>query len=174
MAKNQKKLQNSLMNLSKKSSILVIRAILILFPLSIISFLLSCNYEFCHSVLFNHYFPYSIKNSLGKNAVFCLFNVILLFLAKDFGLLVSSADYFPHPKGENQPPTPTLLPEEIAEQNKQVHVMVKPAVLMEEEQVVGEMKEEDIDELNRKFEEFIERVKRERQMEAAQQLILAA
>ncbi|KAK8933884.1 hypothetical protein KSP39_PZI015215 [Platanthera zijinensis] len=172
MAKNQKNLQNSLMNLSKKSSILI-RAILILFPLSIISFLLSCNYEFCHSVLFNHYFHYSIKNSLGKNAVFCLFNVILLFLAKDFGLLVSSAD-FPHPKGENQPPPMTLLTEEIAVQNKQVRVMAKPAVLMEEEEVVGEMKEEDMDELNRKFEEFIERVKRERQMEAAQQLIMAA
>ncbi|KAL0921847.1 hypothetical protein M5K25_008961 [Dendrobium thyrsiflorum] len=94
MEKNQRKLQNLFFKLRKTSYIL--RVISVLFQLSILSFLLSFNREF-NQIFFNQF--NSFKHFLNKKAIFFFFNAILLFLAKDSGLLASSVEKRPKAPG---------------------------------------------------------------------------
>ncbi|PKU73767.1 uncharacterized protein LOC110105186 [Dendrobium catenatum] len=193
MDKNQRKLQNLFFKLRKKSYIL--RVISVFFLLSIFSFLLSFNREF-NQTFFNQF--NSLKHFLNKKAIFCFFNAILLFIAKDSGLLASSVE---KPKAAGRPAqnlaenSQLLQTKNItAVENSQIYPLKKitveenPQVLVkkvetkevdkvkpaddssaeeeDDEEVVGEMEELAIDELNKKFEEFIDRVKQGIKMEA--------
>ncbi|KAI0516647.1 hypothetical protein KFK09_009324 [Dendrobium nobile] len=196
MDKNQRKLQNLFFKLRKKSYIL--RVISVFFLLSIFSFLLTFNREF-NQIFFNQF--NSFKHFLNKKAIFCFFNAILLFVAKDSGLLASSVE---KPKAAGRPVqslaenSQFLQTKNItAVENSQIYplkkitvhenpqVLVKKAISVEteevdkvkpaddssaededDEEVVGEMEELAIDELNKKFEEFIDRVKQGIKMEA--------
>ncbi|KAH0464522.1 hypothetical protein IEQ34_007308 [Dendrobium chrysotoxum] len=195
MEKNQRKL---------KERSYVLRAISVFFLLSIFSFLLSFNRK-SYQIFFNQFFN-SFKHFLNKKAIFCFFNVILLFVAKDSGLLASSVK---KPKAAGRPvqnlaensqllQTKNITAVEnsqiyplkkiTVEENHQVLVKkaiavetkeadkVKPALIEgddssaeeedEDEQVVGEMEELPLDELNKKFEEFIDKFKQGIKMEA--------
>ncbi|PKA50373.1 hypothetical protein AXF42_Ash013462 [Apostasia shenzhenica] len=184
MEKNEKELQDLLLKQRKERSTRALRsAILVVFLLCFVPF---SNSFFLHFQ--------SIKQFINKKAIFCFFNAILIFLVKDSTFLAASGEQPSADSGVNlrasrhHPPPPSetaapsveanLVEEEGPEEKNFEPLEVAPAPMVNEVEgdhggeVVGEIEEIDIGELNRKFDEFIEKVKREREMEALQ-LILA-
>ncbi|KAJ6827877.1 hypothetical protein M6B38_365460 [Iris pallida] len=149
---------------------------------------------FLLSVLSFHSYPSLLQllmvdvSSLERKAIFLVFNFILLFLAKDSGLLSTPStaerrrrridDIDATAKDKHVANTDDCAAIQVEEKMAQVDQEISKATssssssfveLVVVEEFVeedGEGSSVDVDELNRRCEEFIEMVKRTRQMEA--------
>lgn len=110
--------------------------------------------------------------AINKTSLFLFFNAILLFIARDSGLLLAPssapATAAKGGGGGGMRPVKAIVAEEKAEVEADVEPCLELVVVEEEISDQELEEEEELDELNRRCEEFIEKIKRERLTEAKQ------
>ncbi|ONK60559.1 uncharacterized protein A4U43_C08F19860 [Asparagus officinalis] len=166
----------------KQTNSIMRRVVQAVLPIFFILCLLVSYYDpFLHSLLYSIEFSY-INQYIDRKSIFIFFNVILLFIARDSGLLSPSVmgiyDELVAMKASDIRATKfegvevediTVVEEKLMiEKVSPLEIFLVEEEREELDDGCIEMIDEDleVDELNRRCEEFIEKVKRERQMEA--------
>ncbi|KAL1320398.1 hypothetical protein HN51_065121 [Arachis hypogaea] len=142
------------------------RKLQLVMSLNVVSVFLCCTFTLHYLLSFNYdYFSTFFTHTLQRKYMFLICNAILAFLAK-----TSSSSNHQHEQHALVPPTAMALPQEQEQEDEEEEVEDTSSSIMEtnNEQVeeVG-----NAEELNRKFEEFIRKMKQEIRIQAQTHLI---